>query len=284
MLADLHLHTTCSDGTISPRAIVELVCKAGLGAFSVTDHDTVEAIPIVEPLAQEAGILFIPGLEINTYRQGKEYHILGYNFDHQNSTLTKTLEEVRTGRITRMHRMIGQLQEVGIGVSFEDVLAVANGKSLCRPHLANVLLQKGFVISINEAFKRYLVKGQAGYVSRKTISPNEAVELIHNAGGIAILAHPGRMAAELTASIIRSLGIDGLEVFHPDHNETTTTYLKKLVEDEALLPTGGSDFHGYTRNNSKLDYITTETIGSQPVPLEWAQRLLNKKGGTYEKI
>lgn len=277
MFSDLHIHTTASDGATSPKEVFYLVQQAGISAFSVTDHDTIEAISSIIPLAKDAGILFIPGIEINTCWNGNEYHILGYNIDWQNRSFNKTLQDIRNDRVARMHKMVGKLQEIGLPITYEDVLSFAAGESLCRPHLAAALLQKGVVNSIDEAFASYLSKGQAGYVSRKTLSPKEAVDLIHSVGGISALAHPGRMQHQLTTEFLNSLAVDAIEVLHPDHDKGTVAFLSELAQRTGLLTTGGSDYHGYPGKSYWSDYTVTGNIGSEEVPLEWAVQLLRKK-------
>lgn len=273
MTADLHIHTTASDGIVSPEEVVKLVSGANLSVFAITDHDTVAAIPIVLPYAENAGLIFIPGVEINTYWNGEEYHILGYYINWEDLTLIKTLQEMQDNRILRMKKMLDKLQEIGIDIVWKEVLDIAGGESVCRPHLASVLIQKGVVSTLEEAFSLYLGRGQPAYIPRKTILPSKAVELIHKAGGLAVLAHPGKIKEQLSSSHINFLGLDGLEVLHPDHDDVIVSYLKDLAEKEGLLITGGSDFHGFDN----------KTVGSQPVPLEWVINL-SKKKEKIEKI
>ncbi|HLG44417.1 MAG TPA: PHP domain-containing protein, partial [Nitrospirales bacterium] len=191
MRVDLHMHTTASDGLLGPAALVQAVQAARLQVFSVTDHDTVDAVAEAETHARALGIRLIPGIELSAVWQKVEFHILGYFVDPTDARLLAFLRERREARRTRLQTMLGRLRVLGMAVNTEEVMALARDGNVGRPHLARVLVRRGFVASTDEAFDRYLGEGRPAYVPRLDVTVADAIRVMHEAGGLASLAHPG---------------------------------------------------------------------------------------------
>jgi len=243
---DLHVHTTASDGLLTPAEVIDMAVRLGLTGIAITDHDTLMGLkPAIEYLsANKIGLDFIPGIEINTDVERGEVHILGYYVDPGNEALSNRLAEIKVFRRERAWGMIRLLGEMGMPISAEEVENRAQGDLIGRPHIAMALMDKGYVGSIKEAFDKYIAQGRPAYVPRYKFPPAEAIALIHQAGGKAVLAHPGLIEDRKIIDEIIALGIDGLEVYYPEHNESQADYFKKLADRQGLLVTGGSDFHG----------------------------------------
>ncbi len=245
MRIDLHTHTTASDGLLSPEALVQAVQAAHLDVFSITDHDTLDALAAAETQAGARGLRLIPGIELSAmWRKKFELHLLGYFFDPADARLVGFLRERREARRTRLTAMLSRLRAVGIVVAADDVLARAQDGNVGRPHLARVLLQRGFVGSIDEAFERYLGEGKPAYVPRPDVTIADAIQVIHNAGGLASLAHPGLHNHDDALPDLVASGLDAIEVYHVTHAHGQVTHYRRLAERWGLLVTGGSDFHG----------------------------------------
>jgi len=243
-LADLHAHTTASDGTFTPRQLVELAKQNGLSAVAVTDHDTTAGLAEAVETARILGIEVVPGIELSTVFEGKEVHVLGYFYDPENHELKEVTSKMREDRITRMDRMITRLQEVGVEITRDEVVTEAQGGAIGRPHIARVLVRKGYVTDIPDAFDQYLGAGRPGYVKRAVMTPAEAVELIIRAGGSPVVAHPGLVDKDYLFDTLVPLGLVGLEAYHPDHPADKRRHYEALAEHHGLIATGGSDFHG----------------------------------------
>lgn len=249
MEADLHSHTTASDGTQSPRANVQMALDAGLGAIAITDHDTISGVAEALAAGSELGIVVVPGVEISTVANGQDIHILGYYMNIEDERFLQRLASLRETRDTRNEMIIARLQELGIEITMEEVLKeVANvkrkGDTVGRPHIAAVLLNKGYVSTITEAFDRYLATGAAAYANPPRIEPATAITWIHEAGGRAVLAHPGIYHDDALVEAISSQGLDGIEVYHADHSPEDEARYRLLAQRKGLLMTAGSDFHG----------------------------------------
>lgn len=246
--ADLHTHTYYSDGNYSPEQLLQKAKKKNISILSVTDHDTVRAYDELEKLAPEYGIKLIPGIELSTEVGEAEVHILGYYFDTKNENLTSYLTQFKLARVERAKKIIERLQENGVPLTFEDVLEEAKSDYIGRPHIAYALLHKGFVRSFQEAFARYL-GNFAPYNEKKTeLSPYQAIEIIHKAGGVAVLAHPGYLGKDLIEYLL-SMDFDGVEYVHPIHNLNKSIAFRETARRKGIIPTGGSDFHGGKRND-----------------------------------
>jgi predicted metal-dependent phosphoesterase TrpH len=266
---DLHVHTTASDGTLTPCQVIDEAIRAGLKGLAITDHDTVVGLTPAQQYVEQNNLQleFIPGIELNTEAGDEEIHILGYFIDPDNAGLNQHLQDIRKARFNRTLQMVKRLQDAGMVISFEQVQTLAQGESMGRPHVARALIQNGYVSSITEAFDKYIGRGRPGYIPRYKFLPAEAIELINNAGGIPVLAHPGLIKArEKIIEIIR-LGIKGLEVYYPEHSLEQQSHLIKLAEHYDLLITGGSDYHGPGSEESRA------SIGASTISFELLQQI-----------
>jgi len=259
---DLHTHTTFSDGTDSPTELINKAMAAGISVIGLTDHDSTsgwqEAVNALRP-----GISLVPGAEISCQTSdGISVHILGLLFDSQNIELMKTMEETRENRHGRMAKIIARINEAGIDITMEDVLEqLADGATLGRPHLADALVKKGVVASRDEAFTQMLHNKSKYYVSHYSPTPEVAIKLIKEAGGVSVIAHPmashrGRtISIETFGSLIKA-GLDGIEVDHRDHSPEEKNQLIELARDNNLVMTGASDYHGNGKLNLLGEYTT----------------------------
>lgn len=244
---DLHMHTTYSDGTAEPEALLRAVAAQGVTMLSVTDHDTTAGYSLLKPEAEVLGITLIPGIEINTHWKGAEVHVLGYFIDFEDSDLQELILQHRQQRLVQITAMVQKLQKLtNYPLSVDAVLEQSRpGGSLGRPHLARALIASKAVTTLSEAFTKYLKSNCATYVQRETCSPHEAVEVIHGAGGIPVIAHPG--LAEGIEQLVPELltyGLMGLEAYHKGHSPAVIEFISSLAEKHDLLMTGGTDFHG----------------------------------------
>lgn len=267
---DLHMHSTASDGSLPPEELVRQVKLAGLSAMALTDHDTVAGCALAAATAAAEGLDFLPGIEISCeFPRPGTMHLLGYGVDIHSPALHELTRRLIAGRTGRNARMIELLQSAGIDVTEEELLAEAGGGTVGRPHLAAILVRRGFVSSVREAFNLYLGQGGRFYVDKETTTSRQAIAMIHSAGGVAVLAHPSQLRRENHAqlmTVIKSLadqGLDGIEVIHSDHRESLIDHLSDLARRLGLLATGGSDFHG-----SSKPYITLGRAGRRRIPRE----------------
>ncbi|HAH50500.1 MAG TPA: PHP domain-containing protein [Balneola sp.] len=242
--ADLHIHTTCSDGRLSPEEVIKLAQLKKLSAVSITDHDTLEGYKIAKPIADKHGVELIPGVEITTVFHEKEAHILAYYFETDTNYFEEFLIAQKDSRTNRIKGIINTLNNQKIDVDYHEVWAEADGGNLGRPHIAKVLIQKGYVSGMNEAFKLYLSNEKLGNIKNNYPDSEEAIQMIKNVGGAAILAHPGRLYTQEEVEEFIDMGIDGIEYIHPSHNYRRQEFYSKLCEEKSLLKTGGSDYHG----------------------------------------
>lgn len=266
---DLHIHTNISDGKFSPQEIVEKSARLGLGTIAICDHDSTNGIPSALAAACAFPQLkVIPGVEISTYAPDNEVHILGYFMDIENPKLKNTLADSRNSRLGRAQEMIAKLNKLNINISWQQVQQAAGSSTVGRPHIAHVMLDKGYINSFKEAFDKYLGHGGPAYVERHKITPPEAVALIKEAGGLAVLAHPltinkpEKLIAELKAA-----GLAGIEVYYNNYNKGERNTLARLADKYDLIATGGSDYHG-------IDDNTETMLGGAGVPPESAERLI----------
>jgi predicted metal-dependent phosphoesterase TrpH len=246
MLADLHIHTTSSDGTYSPSEIVVYAKKKSLSAVGITDHDTVKGIREAEEYGKVIGVEVVPGIEINTDYKHTEVHILGYYIDYTDSTFLAILEHLRNMRFQRIEKMFIKLVKHGLKLSFDDVVGDEPIETIGRPHLAAAIIRAGYADSIGEAFSKYLVQSTPGWVKRYEFSPFDAVKAIRDVKGIPVLAHPALVKDDTLIKELVQFGLMGIEAFHNEHTPETTEHYCRLANDMGLVITGGSDFHGYT--------------------------------------
>lgn len=261
MAADLHTHTTASDGTLAPEELVRRAAELGLDAVGITDHDTMAGLPEAEEAGRRSGIAVVPGVELSTDATGREVHILGYYCRADAEPLASLLAAMRAGREERVERILAALARAGVSLTREDVLAAAAGEaqrpeSLGRPHVARALVQHGYAESVADAFARFLVPGKPGYVPRPKLHPADAVRCVRAAGGAAVLAHPGLVGDDSILTELLAAGLQGLEVWYPDHTPEQLQRYLRLCEDLGLIPTGGSDFHGRGERWAELGQVT----------------------------
>src|SRR5476651_2034126 len=245
--ADLHLHTFFSDGTFTPEELVERAGKIGFAAIALTDHDTVEGCDRAAAACAAANMEFITGTELTAEHEDTEVHILAYFVDTQNQTLLKRIAEFQTVRQSRIHEMVAALNELGIPLKAESVFALANCKSPGRPHVARALVKENLIGNLDEAFERYLKKGRPAWVPKTKMSALEGVELIHQAGGLAVMAHPGLNRTDEIIPDLVAAGLDGIECFHTKHSTAMAERYLEIAEKYHLLVTGGSDCHGFSK-------------------------------------
>jgi len=244
MPADLHIHTNFSDGLLSPEEVVKRSAKAGLTAIAITDHDTVDGVARGIDEAQKAGIKLVPALEFTTDVPGTEIHILGYFIDHKAAWLLELLKKIRDDRVNRIHKIVEKLKKLGIDIDAGEILKLADLGSVGRPHVARVLLQKGIVKSIQEAFNRYLDFNAPAYVPHFRLSPEEAIRTIIKAKGIPVYAHPAVSRRDEMIPELVAAGLAGIEVYYSRHSDFQVKHYLGIANKYGLLVTGGSDFHG----------------------------------------
>ena len=263
--ADLHLHTNFSDGTYSPEELVSEAVKHGLAAIALTDHDTVEGCGRAEQACRAAGIEFISGTELTAEQNGNEIHILGYFVDTRNERLLSEIAKFQAVRQNRIREMVSRLNQLSVPLDADAVFALANCRSPGRPHVARALVNAGLCASLDEAFERFLKKHRPAWVPKMKISAMVAIELIHQAGGLAVMAHPGLNRTDEVIPGLAETGLDGLECFHTKHPPATAQHYLQQAAKHKLLVTGGSDCHGMSKGKP--------LIGTVKLPYEHVERL-----------
>jgi 3',5'-nucleoside bisphosphate phosphatase len=239
------MHSTASDGTLTPERVVKRAVKRGVRVMALTDHDTTSGLDAALAEARRWSIDIIPGIEINTDSQGTEVHILGYFINPRSHPLQARLQEVRAQRESRMQRMLDRLGQAGLPISEADVRKHAQGQSVGRPHVALALVDKKLVGSVREAFDLWIGKNGAAYVPRASLTPHEAIELIREAEGVPVLAHPCYVGGEDAIVPLIQAGLGGIEALYLQHNAAQQASYSALAERYGLGITGGSDFHGF---------------------------------------
>lgn len=266
MLYDLHTHTSTSDGILSPEELVDKAFQLGLAGIAVTDHDTVAGLSqaINQQQKYYGSFEVIPGIEMNAEKDDCEVHILGYFIDYLDDRLHTRLEELKTSRLNRAYEMVRKLRNMGYNITFEQISQIAKSDLIARPHIAQALVQNNDVFSIREAFDKLIGRGRPAYVPRYKFLPEEALNLIKAAGGIAVIAHPGLIKNQSLINEVIAAGIQGIEVYYPDHTPEQIEKYEKLAVKHGLLMTGGSDYHGLSGdpNDPRLGCcgISTEQI------------------------
>jgi hypothetical protein len=266
--ADLHLHTFFSDGTFSPEELVGYGQRLGFAALALTDHDSVEGCPRMVTACEAAGIFFIPGTELTAEHNDTEIHILGYFVDTQNEKFLSDIARFQAVRQNRIREMVARLNELNVPLQVEAVFALANCKSPGRPHVARALVKAGLVANLDEAFERFLKKSRPAWVPKAKMSALEAIELIHQAGGLAVVAHPGLNRTDDVIPALVEAGLDGIECFHTKHSTTTSERYLEMADKFHLLITGGSDCHGFSKGKP--------LIGTVKLPYEHVEKLKSK--------
>jgi 3',5'-nucleoside bisphosphate phosphatase len=268
MKFDLHLHSTASDGRYSPEELVNTAATLGLEVIAITDHDSVEGVAPALKAAQAFPTLkVIPGVEVSTDVPHGEVHVLGYFIDCTDAELIKKLVELRGSRKIRAQKMIAKLANLGIHIEWERVQEIAGSGSVGRPHIAQAIMEKGYVQSSKEAFVKYIGREGPAYAEREKMTPEEVVELLVRVGGLPVLAHPADMEnLEDLIPRLQRVGLIGLEVYYSNYNPRSIQQLASIAHKHGLIATGGSDYHG-------LDNTTETPIGGVKVPPECIKRL-----------
>lgn len=267
--ADLHVHTTCSDGRLTPTELVRRAQAVGLYCVALTDHDTIEGLAEAQQQAACWGMVVVPGIELSVQVEKEEVHLLGYFFDPTHPALNEALAAYQKARAQRIEAMLERLQEVGVQLTADQMQAVIGRSVPGRPHVAQALVAAGYAASYAEAFQRYLLPGGPGYVPKQVWTAAEAVAILHEAGGIAVLAHPGAHLSDWVFRALLAAGIDGLEVIHPSHNAYLVQHYRQVARDFGLLETGGSDYHGHRAEDDAL-------LGAYTIPHVRVERLRQK--------
>ncbi|PQP80407.1 phosphatase [Paenibacillus sp. PCH8] len=271
---DLHTHSQASDGMQSPTDNVKLAKRKGLSAVALTDHDTVAGVAEAQRAGVEYDIEVIAGVEISTRAGGKDIHVLGYYVNTEDEQFLQELRGLRQAREERNHLIIAKLQELGLEISWREVLdglgrPLEPDESIGRPHMADVLVKKGYAVDMRDAFDRYLAEGKPGFVSVPRVAPKDACEWIRAAGGAAVIAHPGLYGDdELVRRIITDSRPDGMEVFHSDHGPEEERKYAEMAKEYDLIETGGSDYHG-----ERQGVVFHGDLGSKTVSVDVLERL-----------
>lgn len=260
--ADLHAHTTASDGTFTPQELARAAADLGLTYLAVTDHDTTAGVPAAQIAARGLGVRLIPGVELSAKGAPGECHLLGLGIDPSHAGLNEKLRLLSDNRTTRNALMAERLTALGMPLSLEEVTAVAPlGANVGRPHFAQAMVARGYVATMQEAFDRWLGDGKPGNLPKATLPPAEAIALVHDAGGLCFLAHPGllRMQEHETYETrlrqLKDAGLDGIEAYYQQHSPAQTERFLRLAEKFGLLVTGGSDFHGANKPDVPLGIV-----------------------------
>ena len=263
--ADLHVHTSCSDGTYTPAQLVKESIKQGISALAIVDHDTTEAF--AEALAQAQGtpLEIIPGIELTAQHEYQEIHILGYFLDYRNKKLLEQLKLIQSNRVERVYKIIENLEGVGLKLNPDTVFSISGKATVGRMHIARALVKDGLVGSTAEAFRKYIGDKSPAYVLGFRLSVPEVIKLIHQAGGVAVLAHPYMLHNDALIAEFVGYGLEGIEVYYPEHSQGMINLYLDLAKKFNLLITGGTDFHGSAKPQIKLGMIK--------IPLELVEKL-----------
>lgn len=257
-MIDLHSHTTASDGLLSPAALLDAAAAAGLSVLAITDHDTTAGYADARALPASSSIELVAGIEISAVHDGRDLHVLGYFVEPSSATLSAFLARQRLDRRRRVREMADRLQSLGYPIDARPILdAAERGRSVGRPQIAEALVTAGHVRSRDEAFQRFLEHGRAAYVARQGASPAEVIRIIHEAGGVASLAHPGVYRRDHVIPPLAAEGLDAIEARHSDHDVDTEAHYRRLAARLGLLVTGGSDFHGNAAHRASALGIVT---------------------------
>jgi predicted metal-dependent phosphoesterase TrpH len=274
-MIDLHLHTTASDGCSTPEVLVRQIRGVGIHTFAIADHDTVASVAETADRATEAGLRFIPGVEITAVHRNKDVHLLGYFYDSTSTTLRSFLEASCADRLRRARDMAHKLTALGISIDIDALITASggprSGKAIARPAVARALVTAGYVSDVQEAFDKYLATDRPAYVARVGASPIEVIEIIQSAGGIASLAHPGPLGMDDLIPDLVDVGLAAIECYHSEHAPEVTGKYLALAERYGLAVSGGSDFHGQGMRRA-------ECFGSVSLPPECFAGLMARAG------
>ncbi|HKS05755.1 MAG TPA: PHP domain-containing protein [Gemmatimonadaceae bacterium] len=260
---DLQVHSTASDGAVAPADIAAIAVSARLSAFALTDHDSMAGVADATAAAARVGVRVIPGVELSAMHGDREVHLLGLHIESR-STIETRLIEFRAQREDRAAAIVRKLQALGASVSYDDVVREAAGAAIGRPHVARVLVKAGGAADFRDAFDRFLGAGRPAFVPKPRLLARDAIALIHDAGAIAVWAHPGPLGRREMIEALVADGLDGIEILHPGHSAEDTARLRALCDHVQILPSGGSDWHG--------EMTGARTLGVMAVPAEWLAR------------
>ena len=260
---DLQVHTTASDGALSPTDVVEAAQRANLAAIAITDHDTIDGVAEALAVGARVGVRIVTGVELSTHFGGDELHLLGLHLSHTD-TMRAELLRFRHDRIGRAERVVDLLVRLGVPVTMDAVMHEAGQGAVGRPHIARAMIAAGLVKDFREAFDRWLGLGRPAYVEKPRFDVAEGIALVHRAGGLAVWAHPGEWATSARVATLAAAGLDGVEVLHPGHPPIVVQKLLSIVEATGLLASGGSDWHGTHEGPRRL--------GGQMVPKVWLDK------------
>lgn len=282
---DLHTHSTASDGSLTPLELVRYAAEKKLRAMALTDHDCVDGLDEAVAQGERLGIEVIPAVELSADHPDGTMHILGFFVDRRHEGFCGRLRRLQEARRERNPKIIQKLQALGLKITYDEVVAASGGGQIGRPHFAKVLVQKGYLSSMQEAFERYLKKGAPGYVDKFRFSPQDAIAAIHEAGGVAVLAHPFTLYKDNSGALdplleaLSQAGLDGMEVIYSTYSEEQARYYREKAEKYHLLPSGGSDFHGAHKPGIDLGVGQ----GRLKVPYELLEPL-RKKARSYAQL
>jgi predicted metal-dependent phosphoesterase TrpH len=260
---DLHTHSTASDGTLPPERVIEAAERCGLAALALTDHDTIDGVRAARQAADRAGIRVIAGVELSAYDEDREVHVLALHLSHLDA-LEKRLAELRAARHIRAGRIVEKLNTLGVPLTLDEVLHQSNGGAVGRPHVARALIARGFVADFRDAFMTYLGTNGSAFVAKDRLSVQDAIAIAHEAGAIAVWAHPSDGGRRERLEPLVAAGLDGIEIRHPSHSAEDMKRLQALTDFFGLVPSGGSDWHGASEGPRRL--------GMMNVPLAWLEK------------
>jgi 3',5'-nucleoside bisphosphate phosphatase len=260
---DLHSHSTASDGTLPPEQVVEAAERCGLKALALTDHDTVGGIPAAREAGDRLGIRVIAGVELSAFHGDHEVHVLALHLSHL-ETLERRLGELRAQRLTRAEKIVDKLNALGIPLTLDEVLLQSKGGAVGRPHIARAMIARGAVHDFRDAFMRYLGASGSAFVAKAILTIEDAIAMAHEAGALAIWAHPAEGCRRERLEPLVGAGLDGIEIRHPSHSAEDMKRLQALTDFFGLVPSGGSDWHGAADGPRRL--------GMMNVPAEWLER------------
>ena len=276
MKYDLHLHTTASDGRLTPSQVVVLALERGMEVISITDHDSVSGVgEALDAAGSGERITVVPGVEINTDLSTGELHVLGYFIDYLDEELVTALTRIRESRVGRAQKMLAKLRELGMPLEWQRVLDMAKGESICRPHIAQAMLEKGYISDEREAFEKFIGRNCPAYVGREKVGPVEAVRIVRKAGGIPVLAHPADIVNVDNLIVeLKMAGLAGIEAYYGQYDSKTVRRILNMAKRHGLLTTGGTDYHHFCDGREVMP-------GSCDIPLNSIEQLFAAAGRTF---
>ncbi len=267
---DLHTHTDSSDGALSARALIEKAAAAGIGTLGICDHDTVSSLEEAVQIAGTMDVVVIPGIEVTSSYRRFQLHFLGYYIDYTDKYFQTKLIELRDARIRRAKRIVAKLNRIKIPLKFETVIEKFGDQgSVGRPHIANTMVEEGYASTYDEVFHKYIGIGRPAYEANHPFPPTDAITMIRSAGGLSFLAHPSHYVNNDLLGFLVKNGLDGIEVVHPSHSDEEIELYRNFAEENSLLKSGGSDFHGGLKNDDA-------NLGRYTIPSEWFDKIMER--------